>query len=66
MSRDMVKWESRGKTIEGLIRELSSFEDKTLKVELSLDGGTTSSPISLVSKVNGLCLLISIKPKSDL
>lgn len=66
MKRNKIEWESRGKTIEGLIRELNSFEDKTLKVELSLDGGITSNPISLVSKVNGLCLLISIKPKNDL
>lgn len=56
----VVEWETRGKTIEGLIKELESFEDKSLKVELSLDGGVTSRPISLVGKVDGKCVLMNI------
>ena len=44
-------WASRGKTIAGLIRELQSFEDQTLEVRISLDGGATSLPISLVGKL---------------
>ncbi|MCY1559267.1 hypothetical protein D9M68_962870 [compost metagenome] len=60
MSGDKVSWGSRGKIIEDLIEELKSFEDKSIIVELSLDGGSTSKPISLVGKKNGKCLLISI------
>ena len=61
MSDDVVRWESRGKTIQDLIKELESFEDRRLKVEISVDGGVTSSPISLVGKLNGKCLLFNIK-----
>ena len=44
-------WASRGKTVAGLIRELQSFEDQTLEVRISIDGGATSLPISLVGKL---------------
>ena len=60
MTSDKLGWESRGKTVEGLIEELKTFEDKNIKVEISLDGGVTSRPISLVGKKNGKCLLINI------
>ena len=60
MSDDKLSWESRGKTIEELIEELKSFEDKNIEVEISLDGGLTSRSISLVGKKDGKCLLISI------
>ncbi|CAI8953499.1 hypothetical protein EMIT0P253_50215 [Pseudomonas sp. IT-P253] len=53
-------WVKRGKSILELIKELESFEDKSLIVELSLDGGATSKPISLVGKKNGKCLLINL------
>ena len=43
-------WTGKGKTIAGLIEELQSFEDPTLEVRLSFDGGETSLPISLVGK----------------
>jgi hypothetical protein len=46
-------WTSRGKTIADLIEELQSFEDQTLEVRISCDGGTTSVPISLVGKLSG-------------
>lgn len=36
-----------------LIQELLSFEDQGLEVRISLDGGQTSLPISLVGKVDG-------------
>lgn len=43
-------WTGKGKTIAGLIEELQSFEDQTLEVRISFDGGETSLPISLVGK----------------
>ena len=60
MSERDIGWERRGKTINDLIAELNSFEDKDLKVELSLDGGSSSRPISLVGKKDGKCMLIFI------
>ncbi|MCJ1880742.1 hypothetical protein [Pseudomonas nitroreducens] len=55
---DKPGWIERGKTIRELILELESFEDQELLVELSVDGGGSSSPISLVGKKNGRCMLI--------
>jgi hypothetical protein len=46
-------WTSKGKTVADLIRELLSFEDQEMEVRISLDGGDTSLPISLVGKSNG-------------
>jgi hypothetical protein len=43
-------WTGKGKTIADLIEELQSFEDQTLEVRISFDGGETSLPISLVGK----------------
>ena len=43
-------WTTRGKTIAGLIKELQSFEDHSLEVRISIDGGASSVPISLVGK----------------
>jgi hypothetical protein len=53
-------WENRGKTVRGLIKELQSFENDELMVEISLDGGVTGKPISLVGKQDGKCLLMNI------
>lgn len=55
------EWVARGKTIEGLIRELMTFEDKHLRVEMSFDDGLTSRPISLVGKLNGKCVLFNLE-----
>ncbi len=41
-------WESRAKTVRGLIEELRSFENQDLKVEIAFEPGEESSPISLV------------------
>ena len=60
MNKHIIRWGLRGKTVGGLIKELSSFEDRNLKVEISIDGGRVSKPISLVGKENGKCLLISV------
>jgi len=50
----------RGKSISELIFELESFEDRELTVELSLDDGATSRPISLVVKKGGKCILMYV------
>lgn len=60
MNKNIIKWELRGKTVGELMEELNSFEDKTIKVEMSIDGGVVSKPISLVGKEDGKCLLISV------
>ena len=36
-----------------LIEELRTFEDQEMEVRISIDGGATSLPISLVGKVDG-------------
>ncbi|MBW8776593.1 MAG: hypothetical protein JF596_16745 [Stenotrophomonas sp.] len=50
-------WVVRGKTIRGLIEELITFEDQDMYVEISVDGGDTVRPISLVGKDEGKCVL---------
>ena len=50
-------WITRGKTIAALIEELQTFEDQNLTVFISVDGGDTLKPISLVSKQDGACFL---------
>lgn len=50
-------WVVRGKTIRQLIKELQSFEDQDLFVEISLDGGDTHKPISLVKNPGRLVSL---------
>ncbi|MBV4504787.1 hypothetical protein HU751_007985 [Pseudomonas sp. BW13M1] len=57
---ERIDWESRGKTIEQLIREQQSFENQQLLVELSLDSGETSKPISVVVKGRGTCVLMYV------
>jgi hypothetical protein len=44
------EWIGRGKTVAQLIQELRSFEDQSLEVRISFDGGESSQPISLVTK----------------
>ena len=58
-------WEFKGKTIEGLIRELQSFSDQTLLVEISIDGGESAYPISLVVKDEGKCKLFFVGRETD-
>ena len=52
------EWTRRGKNVAQLIEELRSFEDQTLEVRISLDGGNTSYPISLVGKKDGKYALL--------
>lgn len=47
------EWASHGKSVAQLIDELRTFEDQAMEVRISIDGGETSLPISLVGKVDG-------------
>lgn len=58
-------WVTRGKTIRQLIAELKSFEDDDLMVELSLDDGISSKPISMVRKSRGRCVLVNSEDAED-
>lgn len=40
----------RGKTVAQLIKELKSFENQQLEVRISIDGGETSYPVSILTK----------------
>ena len=53
------EWVLKGKKISQLIEELQSFENQDLLVEISLDGGNTHKPISLVKKSGSVCLLVN-------
>ena len=48
-----MPWKSKGKTISQLIKELQTFEDQSLEVRISLDGGKTHYTVSLVEKLEG-------------
>ena len=50
-------WVTRGKTIRQLIQELRTFSDQDLEVRISIDGGKTHKPISLVGKRGGKAVL---------
>ena len=52
-------WVTRGKTIRQLIKELQTFENLDMLVEISVDGGDTRKPISLVGKSGQVCLLMN-------
>ena len=53
------EWVLKGKKISQLIEEFQSFENQDLLVEISLDGGNTHKPISLVKKSGDVCLLVN-------
>jgi len=53
------EWVTRGKSIRQLIQELQSFENQDLLVEISVDDGETSKPISLVKKSGEICMLVN-------
>ncbi|MDD4928802.1 MAG: hypothetical protein PHP85_05940 [Gallionella sp.] len=52
-------WVTLGKTIQQLIKELQSFENQDMLVEISTDSGKTQKPISLVKKSGQVCLLVN-------
>lgn len=59
------EWVTRGKTIKGLIKELQSFGNQDLLVEISLDAGETSKPISIVEKLGSTCVLSNCENEED-
>lgn len=48
---ERINQESRGKSIAQLIKELQTFEDQSSEVRISLDGGKTHYPVSIVGKL---------------
>ena len=55
---------SRGKTVAGLIEELKTFENQQLEVRISVDGGETSLPISIIGKSeNQYALIVNCQEK---
>ena len=44
------EWVTRGKTIKQLIKELQTFENQDLEVQISVDGGESFKCISLIGK----------------
>ncbi|ENV14671.1 MULTISPECIES: hypothetical protein [Acinetobacter] len=59
------EWVIQGKSIKQLIKELESFEDQNLLVEISFDDGETSKPISLVGKIDGKCMLLNCENSTE-
>ncbi len=43
-------WINRGKTVAQMIEELKSYENQQLEVRISIDGGETSYPVSILTK----------------
>lgn len=60
MSESSGDWVVRGKAIRGLIKELQTFADQDCHVQISMDGGFTSQPISLVADDGFRCILINM------
>ncbi|XQA69846.1 hypothetical protein ACM9XB_20440 [Xanthomonas sacchari] len=46
-------WTTRGKSVAQLIVELKTFENQNMEVRISVDGGNTSFPISLIGETDG-------------
>lgn len=58
-SAQQPAWVVRGKTIRELVRDLESFENQDMAVEISLDSGATHKPISIVGSKEGYCLIMN-------
>ena len=56
--RQNEDYTSCGKTISGLIEEFKTFENQQLEVRVSIDGGLTSMPISILTKRENTYALI--------
>jgi hypothetical protein len=54
---DQPEWITKGKSITQLIKELGSFEDQTLEVRLTFDGGETHKPISILTRRDGYAMI---------
>ncbi|MDR1063479.1 MAG: hypothetical protein LBL48_06050 [Azoarcus sp.] len=51
------RWLDSRQTVSDLIVELESFEDQNLEVLLSVDGGQTTHPITMIGNYRGRCRL---------
>ena len=51
------EWVAKGKSITKLIKELGTFEDQTLEVRLTFDGGETHKPISILTRRDGYAMI---------
>jgi hypothetical protein len=49
---ERIWWEIKGRTIEQLIHELRTFSNQKAKIRISIDGGDTLYPISLLGNFN--------------
>ena len=52
------RWKARGRTVAQPIDELAAFGELQLEVRISVDGGVTSLPISLVIRRDGKYLVL--------
>ena len=60
------EWVTKGKTIRQLIQELQTFEDQDLEVQISLYGGESHKPISIVGRYGDYCLLVNCENQDDI
>jgi hypothetical protein len=51
------EWIAKGKSVTQLIKELGTFEDQTLEVRLTFDGGETHKPISILTRRDGYAMI---------
>ena len=58
-NKKQPEWVTKGKTIRQLIKELQTFENQDFEVQISLDGGETHKPISIVGRYGDYCLLVN-------
>jgi hypothetical protein len=54
---DQPEWITKGKSITQLIKELGSFEDQTLEVRLTFNGGESHKPISILTRRDGYAMI---------
>ena len=50
-------WITKGKSITQIIQELRTFEDQTLEVRLTFDGGQTNKPVSILTRRNSYAMI---------
>lgn len=66
MKSKQPEWVICGKTIRELIEDLSTFGDQTLEARISVDGGISSKPISIVKKAGKVCLIVNSEMSNEL
>lgn len=56
-SAPQPEWITKGKSITQLIQELGTFEDQSLQVRLTFDGGETHKPVSILTRRDGYAMI---------